>query len=46
MSAADYAALLTGIAGVIGAVTALIMALRHNSNPQAHGGKPNGNPQS
>lgn len=45
MSAADYAALASGIIGIIGAVTALIKVLQHSRNASAHGSKSNGNPQ-
>ena len=40
----NIAALCTGIAGVIGAVTALIVQIRHNSSPQAHGGTGHSDP--
>ena len=38
MTAATITAICTGAAGVIGAVTALVVAIRHASNPNAHGG--------
>lgn len=39
MNAATVAALCTGIAGIVGAVTALVAQLRHNSDSAAHGGQ-------
>lgn len=38
----NIAALCTGIAGVIGAVTALAAQFRHQSDPAAHGGQGHG----
>ena len=39
MSAATITALCTGIAGIVGAVAALVGQLRHNGDPAAHGGQ-------
>jgi len=36
MNAAEITALASGITAVIGAVTALVIALRHQSNASAH----------
>lgn len=46
MSAADYAALASGIIGIIGAVTALIKVLQHSHDASAHNGKSTNGPQS
>lgn len=46
MNAADIAALATGIAGCIGAVTALIKVLQHNRDTASHIDKNSGSPQS
>lgn len=36
MSAGTITALATGIAGVLGAVAALVATIRHQANPSAH----------
>ncbi len=36
MTATELAALITGITGIVAAVTALIAQIRHNANPTAH----------
>jgi len=40
----NIAALCTGITGILGAVAGLIVAVRHQNNPDAHGGAGHGEP--
>ena len=38
MTPALITAVCTGVTGILGAVTALVIALRHQNDPDAHGG--------
>lgn len=42
MDAAVITAICTGVVSVLGAVTALIVAVRHQNDPGAHGGQGHG----
>ena len=41
MNTASIVAIVTAIPAIIGAVTALIIAIRHSNNPDAHKGNNN-----